>query len=79
MEGEERGGLELAERLRTRAQTICPPSTAMPVTASFGVARYRGGESVADLVRRADDALYVAKASGRDAVRSAEATAQSDV
>jgi diguanylate cyclase (GGDEF)-like protein len=39
------------------------------VTASFGIAVRTGGEGVAPLMRRADDALYKAKRSGRDSVR----------
>jgi diguanylate cyclase (GGDEF)-like protein len=39
-----------------------------PVTVSGGVARLRPGESLAELMRRADQASYHAKASGRDQV-----------
>ncbi|UVK39765.1 GGDEF domain-containing protein [Mesorhizobium sp. AR10] len=38
-------------------------------TASFGVAELHSGEGFSDLMRRADDALYQAKGSGRDCVR----------
>jgi len=38
-------------------------------TASFGVAELAPGESVADLLVRADSALYEAKNNGRDCVR----------
>ncbi len=41
------------------------------ITASFGVAERLGGESVSDLLRRADLALYEAKNEGRDCVRVA--------
>jgi diguanylate cyclase (GGDEF)-like protein len=37
-------------------------------TASFGIAETGGGESLSDLRRRADAALYAAKRSGRDRV-----------
>jgi diguanylate cyclase len=38
------------------------------VTLSIGVARYRAGESAAELVHRADEAMYRAKAQGRNCV-----------
>lgn len=44
-------------------QAIAP---GMAVTQSVGVAGYRSGESVAQLLKRADEALYEAKAAGRD-------------
>lgn len=40
-----------------------------PVTFSAGIAAYRRGEDVAATIARADDAMYAAKAAGRDAVR----------
>jgi diguanylate cyclase (GGDEF)-like protein len=39
------------------------------LTASFGIAEVSTGESLDDLFRRADQALYLAKNSGRDCVR----------
>jgi diguanylate cyclase (GGDEF)-like protein len=61
----------LAERLRVRLQALqsLPPGEP-PVTASFGLAAWRGGESAADLVRRADQALYRAKGGGRNRVEA---------
>jgi diguanylate cyclase (GGDEF)-like protein len=41
------------------------------VTASFGVAELAEQETIADLMERADKALYLAKASGRDCVKIA--------
>ena len=41
------------------------------VTASFGVAESTPGETITDLLRRADKALYLAKESGRDCVKIA--------
>jgi diguanylate cyclase (GGDEF)-like protein len=39
------------------------------VTGSFGIASHSGGESLDELTRRADEALYHAKRDGRDSVR----------
>ena len=61
----------LAEAVRAvfSAEAIdgLPPEVRM--TASFGVAARSGDESLADLMRRADEALYHAKKGGRDSVR----------
>jgi diguanylate cyclase len=40
------------------------------ITLSIGVAEYQAGEPLAELVHRADEALYLAKASGRNCVMS---------
>jgi len=62
--------MALAESLR-----LLVSSTAMAkdgtVTCSIGVAEYVGGESMDAWLSRADRALYEAKESGRNAVRSA--------
>ena len=48
----------------------------MRVTASFGIAEVAAGETIDDLFRRADQALYLAKNSGRDCVRVAPSPAR---
>ena len=62
---------KVAERLRSRlpeqVQTGTPESP-LPVTASFGIAIYRVGEGVDDLLARADRGMYVAKGLGRNRV-----------
>jgi diguanylate cyclase (GGDEF)-like protein len=65
----------IAERMRASLAATPAPTGAgpLPVTASIGVAMLRPGESLDALLDRADQALYAAKGSGRNAV--AEATA----
>ncbi|MDQ2733764.1 MAG: GGDEF domain-containing protein [Pseudomonadota bacterium] len=61
----------LADRLRSRMETLqSTPAGEPPVTGSFGLAAWRAGESAGDLVRRADQALYRAKAGGRNRVEA---------
>ncbi len=42
------------------------------VTASFGVTPFRGEDSIDSMISRADNLLYLAKAEGRNCVRSSE-------
>jgi diguanylate cyclase (GGDEF)-like protein len=58
----------LAEKLRRCIEENNWPK-ALRVTASFGVAQLLEGESPTDFIARADKALYVAKAQGRNCVR----------
>ena len=59
--------LALAEKLRLALQHQTDPAIGC-VTASFGVSSYRPGDTSQTLVGRADAALYVAKATGRNKV-----------
>jgi two-component system cell cycle response regulator len=58
----------LAERLRERVERMPVSFRPEPVTGSFGVAEWTSGESVGDVVHRADKALYEAKERGRNRV-----------
>ena len=66
---------ELAERLRLKVAAIqvadrhqCP----VPVTLSIGIARLCAGETGSAWLKRADEALYRAKADGRNCCRLAD-------
>jgi len=70
------GAAHTAERLRqaVRGTPFHVEQMDIPVTASIGIAVFpRHGSSAAILLRAADEALYVAKHSGRDAWRFARA------
>lgn len=60
-----------AEGVRTTFATgdLIDVPASVRVTASFGVAFTSGSESLTDMLRRADEALYHAKRGGRDSVR----------
>lgn len=64
-------GSAIAERIRTAIADLCIPalgtSAAPHVTASLGVATLgNGADTAGDLLRRADQAMYDAKARGRN-------------
>ncbi len=68
----------VAERIRERVESepfaICGNTRQIKVTVSVGVANRRAGDvSSADIMKRADDALYRAKAEGRNRVMVASA------
>ncbi|MBN9335273.1 diguanylate cyclase, partial [Devosia sp.] len=69
-----RGAAEAARR-RLRELTPQERGSERVITSSFGIAAMQGSESLADLLRRADAALYEAKSRGRDRVRVAPITA----
>lgn len=66
------GGGVIANRLgaRVRETDFQAGGTRVPLSVSIGVAVSQPGDSVETLVKRADEALYEAKAAGRDCVRS---------
>jgi diguanylate cyclase (GGDEF)-like protein len=66
-------GARLAERLRLLVESL-PPNAEVPrtLTASFGVACYPDdAESIPDLIRATDRALYLAKSNGRNRCETA--------
>ena len=60
----------VAERLRA-AIHAAPIAGVGPVSASFGVTTVREDDTLAEVIQRADEALYQAKAAGRNCVVSA--------
>ena len=60
---------EVAERLRTAVARRLMPDSVGRVTVSIGVALWpQDGESAAEVIRRADEALYESKQTGRNRV-----------
>ncbi|WP_462325329.1 GGDEF domain-containing protein [Desulfoplanes sp.] len=58
----------LAERIRTRLADSDFLANNYSVTASFGLAEHTPGDSIEQTIKRADDALYRAKDTGRNQV-----------
>ncbi len=71
------GGLCIAGRIHEAVATLGLPAAGIEpggITVSIGLGIGRaGGESVGDLYRRADAALYAAKGAGRNCTRAAPA------
>lgn len=69
--------IHVAERIRRAVADLAIPAheEGAAITVSIGVAAYLPGEGAADLVRRADEALYRAKHDGRNRVAFDEETA----
>lgn len=66
------GALEAAERIRTRvcSDPVCSGDIEVAVSVSLGISCARQQDTVSELIERADDALYAAKAAGRNCVRT---------
>lgn len=66
------GAWQVAEKIRERlaGMTIATKAGPLRVTVSVGVATREDGDTPDTLVARADEALYVAKAAGRNCCRS---------
>jgi diguanylate cyclase (GGDEF)-like protein len=63
-----------AERIRRMTEELIFPEfdRGFSITSSFGIAQYRIGEDLKEMLNRADAALYKAKNAGRNRVESAE-------
>ncbi len=61
-------GALIVERLRTTIceLNICLGEQSIKLSASFGIAEYRPGESISETIKRADAALFAAKRAGRN-------------
>lgn len=61
--------LIVAERIhRTATTTFSDPAAGTKITLSIGVTEYADGESMNDFIKRADQAMYVAKGKGRNCI-----------
>jgi len=68
-ECDERNAAKIAERIRQKIENLKP--TGIPISASMGIAQLKTGqEGFTELVKRADDAMYYAKDTGRNKVIS---------
>jgi len=68
------GGAQVAERVRAALATrlvVTVEGTAIPVTASFGVAAVPPARTAAEVFAAADAALYEAKRAGKNRVQTA--------
>ncbi len=70
------GAVTLAERCRQAVEgvEVRVQDSAVHVTASFGVSDAANADSPETMIQRADEALYRAKAAGRNCVKGLEAT-----
>lgn len=59
-----------AERLRSQLVAMRPPSLQEDMNVSFGVVQYDSTTNLAGLLKQADNALYIAKKSGRNRVET---------
>lgn len=60
---------EVAERLREKIKQIKNPEIVNPITVSIGIAVSNKKESLDTLIKKADEAMYIAKKEGKDRVK----------
>jgi two-component system cell cycle response regulator len=81
-ETNEKGALIVAERIRrtvAESMTATPRGDTIQVTVSVGLAAFpRDGDTPAEIIKAADEALYAAKQEGRNLVRSHQRLRQSE-
>lgn len=61
------GAYVMAEKIRKAVESHTF-TLDLPVTISMGISEYKDNESADELIKRADDALYMAKENGRNRV-----------
>ncbi len=62
-------GLEVAQRIKNSVEKkTAPPNLLKPVTISLGLAEMKKNSTLTDLLRNADEKLYIAKSTGRNRV-----------
>ena len=62
-------GMNIAQKLRTNIENM-NIDTVGKITASFGISEVQTGDTMEDSVSRADKALYLAKKSGRNCIKT---------
>jgi diguanylate cyclase (GGDEF)-like protein/PAS domain S-box-containing protein len=64
------GAVAIADRIREKVESLRIPRCPRPITISLGVANWQQGQQPAELIAEVDAALYAAKQSGRNCVRT---------
>jgi len=62
------GVFDIANRIH-QAIRLCQSTQARRITGSLGITMFESGDSLADIIKRADIALYQAKSAGRNCVK----------
>jgi len=65
------GALEVVEKIRSsiEANIYADEEVTVPITISIGVSQYDAARELKQLIQRVDEALYVAKDTGRNTVK----------
>ena len=65
------GAISLAEHIRSKIETHSFPKI-NSITTSFGVTSYKQGNTISNMISKADSALYTSKANGKNQVQYKE-------